>query len=946
MKTIHAFSVLCFMLPMLLVTRSADAQINSRQNPPGLDWKVIETPHFEVIFPKAIEKDGQRVANTLEHVYPHVWKTLQHEPDRVSVILQANLAESNGFSNPRPRRIEFFNVPPQGAFLGPSDWYSMLSVHEFRHLSQFDKLNHGFTRFLYYLTGSTAHSMSFFCTPGWFFEGDAVCTETALSTGGRGRDPDFDAELRALLLSGKRYPYYKAMFGSYKDWDPLASPYLLGYYLTAHVRRHYGPDVWSNILDRTTNLSIQPQRFSQKMNAEIDRGAVTNYEETMDEIDSLFRKQVAGLKFTDVALLQNVDAAAWTYNYDPQYMGDGKVVVLREGLEDIPHFVLIDPVTHAEEGLYTPGQLNSGMFSSAGSKIAWTETEYDPRWGARTYSVVKVYDHTSRKVRAVTHNSRLFAPALSPDAGQITAVDCTTDNKFFIVVLDAETGAELKRFPNPTDEFLQTPHWSPDGRSIVFAKKHPVKGITISIINTETGEEDEIVPYTTLNIGKPVTDGVFVYFASPYSGIGNIYAVEISTKKTYQATSRKVGANSPHLSPHGEKLAFNDVTSDGYIAVEMPVKPDEWIPIEKVGDRSVRYYEPLIAQEAGGSILGDIPAKQYEVKDYSEFSHLIDVHSWDPFIDPFAKGASLTLNSQNLLGTCGASLGYEYNWNEKTSNVSLGASYAGWYPILDAAVRYGGRASTYSDASGNTVIYSWRETSLAGGISLPLNLTKGLYATRLLLGTSMRYTKISNLARLEAYSNNNGTFLPVRYALSFARGYAWVKDINPVWGQFIDLSYSHTPFKGDYRGSLVSVRGTFYIPGLFRHHSFFLDLGYEKQKPDNYRFESEMLFARGYSSEFNEDLYKVGMSYALPLFYPDAGIPHVVYFKRIASNFFYDHSEGKYKRHRDLYRSAGVDLFSDLNIFAFDAMTFRIGVRYSYQVDQKSSAFSLLLGAF
>ena len=141
MKTIHAFSVLCFMLPMLLVTRSADAQINSRQNPPGLDWKVIETSHFEVIFPKAIEKDGQRVANTLEHVYPHVWKTLQHEPDRVSVILQANLAESNGFANPRPRRIEFFNVPPQGAFLGPSDWYSMLSVHEFRHLSQFDKLN-------------------------------------------------------------------------------------------------------------------------------------------------------------------------------------------------------------------------------------------------------------------------------------------------------------------------------------------------------------------------------------------------------------------------------------------------------------------------------------------------------------------------------------------------------------------------------------------------------------------------------------------------------------------------------------------------------------------------------------------------------------------------------------------------------------------------------------
>ena len=48
-----------------------------RQTPPGLDWRQIQTNRFTIIFPEEITNDAQRLANTLEHTYGPVSKTLR-----------------------------------------------------------------------------------------------------------------------------------------------------------------------------------------------------------------------------------------------------------------------------------------------------------------------------------------------------------------------------------------------------------------------------------------------------------------------------------------------------------------------------------------------------------------------------------------------------------------------------------------------------------------------------------------------------------------------------------------------------------------------------------------------------------------------------------------------------------------------------------------------------
>jgi hypothetical protein len=176
---------------------------------------------YRIIYPAGIDSDAMRVANTLEHVRPAVIKT-SRKTRRINVILRSRLAESDGYSTIVPRKMEFFNLPPQGSKLnGVVDWYSLLSIHEFRHITQFSRLDTGYIFAFHILFGPQLQGgLSMLLTPGWWFEGDAVATETALTHGGRGRNPQFTVEQKALLLAGKNYKYEKVFCGSYKDWYP------------------------------------------------------------------------------------------------------------------------------------------------------------------------------------------------------------------------------------------------------------------------------------------------------------------------------------------------------------------------------------------------------------------------------------------------------------------------------------------------------------------------------------------------------------------------------------------------------------------------------------------------------------------------------------------------------------------------------------------------------
>ncbi len=186
------------------------------QNPSSIVWKQIETEHFHIIFPEEIEKEAQRVTHTLETIYPHVTRSLDKAPRKLPLVLQNQASVSNGFVTLAPWRSEWAMIPGLEPIFSNTEWLKTLSIHEFRHAVQYGRGLSGFNKFLYILMGEQGQALGTnIALPPWYFEGDAVGTETALTNGGRGRLPRFEREIRAILQSDKKYEYDQAHLRSY-----------------------------------------------------------------------------------------------------------------------------------------------------------------------------------------------------------------------------------------------------------------------------------------------------------------------------------------------------------------------------------------------------------------------------------------------------------------------------------------------------------------------------------------------------------------------------------------------------------------------------------------------------------------------------------------------------------------------------------------------------------
>ncbi len=183
----HCRSILLLFFWLFLFVDGARGQYYIRgQDPSGIDWKQIETPHFRVIFPSDYTDQAAYVADILEFIYEPVSSSLGHRPRRVPVILHNRTVVPNGFVSWAPSRIEMFSNPPPDN--DPHGWLERLAVHEFRHVVQVDKLNQRFTGIFSTLFGEHATGLALgVFVPQWFLEGDAVAAETAFTHGGRGR---------------------------------------------------------------------------------------------------------------------------------------------------------------------------------------------------------------------------------------------------------------------------------------------------------------------------------------------------------------------------------------------------------------------------------------------------------------------------------------------------------------------------------------------------------------------------------------------------------------------------------------------------------------------------------------------------------------------------------------------------------------------------------------
>lgn len=908
-------------LILILISHTAFSQLfDSSQNPPSVKFRQINTPKFQIIYPTLFESEAQRMANVLNTIIDDVSKSLGHAPKPISIILQTQGVISNGFVQMAPRRSEFYTIPAQE--FDSQDWLNSLAVHELRHVVQFDKLAPNLNAPLFEELKLALFGINL---PPWFFEGDAVGIETALTNAGRGRQPNFDMVLRTNEVSGDHFSYSKNYMGSLKNYTPGYYP--LGYFMTTKIRRDYGPKILDSILERIKNLPIRPYNFSSSLKKFGGTGTHQLYLNTMKEMDSLWIDQLSKVNYKKYPTLNKEDAKLPTNYLLPYPTEDGSVICLKGSKAEVPAIILIK--NKEEKKIIKIGYQTEPNLNYASQKAVWDEYRSDPRFGQRSFNVICTYDLKNKIYKQLTHKTRLFSPVLSPDGKKISAIKISTENIFNLVELDAKTGEEIKIYPNPLNFTLQTPAYNSTGNKIVLTLVNE-QGKTLMVLNTENGATEKLLPQAHQIISRPCFYGDKIIYKAHYNGIDNIYAVDITTKKINQLSESQFGAFNPSVEPTSGTLLFNDYQSLGSNIVSIDLNAPGSFKAFPQANTFVNYFSPLIAQENKPNVFKEIPNVQYSSSGYKELSHLFYFHSLRPIAqgNPYLNDSDFgfDLASNNKLSTLSATVGYLYNNALNKSQYNASFVYSKYYPQLSLNYENRARLSYTAKITGTDTTYvpfQWRENFTSLKVNIPFNtnwLNKSFY-----LNTQIQ-TSYTNRYELTLKPSNFRTVInfPMKYTLNEGINTSRSpRDLAPKWGQNIGIGYSHRPFSKFNDGEKLIVQSQFYLPGFFINHS--LQLSYNWQNTSGiFVFDQDIPRASGYANlaPIKNLKNSLLLNYRFPIFYPDWELGPLAYIKRFRGGFFADFEN---IGNGNGLRTYGAELKADMNLLRFYLPNFAVG---------------------
>jgi hypothetical protein len=937
--------LLLALLSMAVEANVLDAPLSTpdfQQPPPELNWKKIDTRHFEVIFPQEIEAEAQRVAFVLERAYEFVARSLDAYPHKIPVVLHNQSTISNGFVTLAPRRSEWFVTPAIDPILTNTEWLKTLAIHEFRHVVQFQRARRSFNKIYEMLLGEVGLALGLGLSfPPWFYEGDAVGIETALTQGGRGRLPLFDRDLRTLLLEGERYSYDKAHLGSYENFVP--NMYVYGYFYTSYMRNHYGDLFLARLTGQATHQSYNPYTFYNSAERAMQRSFEDFYEGVMQELLTEWRKRFDELKPTPLTVKNLGPRPGWTNYFYPQQTDQGKVLALKQGLSHIRQFVLLNGPE--EEVLFYPGILmHEFPYKLRRNKFAFTELELDPRWGLRDFTRLRVYDLDKRDFVLDLRWSKLRLPVISHDGEWLAAVEWNERQEQSIVVLDLN-GRLLARRPFAKDQIITSIDWTgPDSLALVVKSFDDLKRIVGLAI--DSGEEQELLPKTNTNLGFLTAEEGVVLFESPESGIDNLFV--LSEKGARQLTSARFGAYAPHLK--NGQLYFNDYTVDGMNVVQ---KELPWDEEQKSSGSFYPIYEKFAAAEGAESLAQQLASPEtYEVQDYSQVGKAINLHSWVILAPPLSNQVTLAGYSRDVLNKFTLGAGATHNLNESTTEGFVTANWQHRYPVFDIRAAYGSRRQFIW--RNNEFGYNrWEEGSAELGISVPWNRITGRFNQSFTARAFSKLMLVNNRVGLgQARLNDGAMHSPGAQLMYGILARQARRDILPPLGLMLigHLEEGRDISGNDQGGGMRMLDARFYLPGVLPHHHFYHQHAYEWKRDDDYQYAGGVRGPRGTEMVFLNELFKYSANYTFPLYNPDWNWGGYVYFRRFIANVFYDEMGGRYRSIHIRRASTGAEFILETNFFRL-ALPIQWGVRRNIivagpEADSLEIFFMTGLGSF
>ena len=894
--------------------------------PANIRWKQIKTDTARIIFPAGEDSLAQRIAALIHYQQRTFSPTIGNDVHRISIVLRNELTYFNGYVALGPFRSEYYLTTPQNAFEeGAQSVTDLLSIHEYRHVEQYNNFRKGLSKAAYDLFGQNGQELANDASiPNWFFEGDAVYNETLLSEQGRGRLPNFFNGYKALFYEGKRYSYMKLRNGSYKNYVP--DHYPLGYMLVSYGREHFGDDFWKTV----TNGAVRFKPLVYPLQANVKRASGSSFKTFVNDAFSFYQQQWEAQKQNNVLWItptQKRNVIDYRYPYSD---GNGGMILLKKSYKALPYFYQIT-ANGEEKKIALQNITNDDYFSYNNNKIVYAIYQPDARWSYREYSIIKLLDITTRKARTITNKARYFSPDVSHDGKRLAAVSLSPQQHATLDILDLE-GKKTASLTNDENEIYSYPKFSFDDKSIYFCVRKTNGEMSLQQWNLQTGETSILLPFANRIIGFPQVQGDTLLYSCSNRGRDEIWAFVFSTKTNYRLANYQTSLYGAVI--NNGSVTASAFTSSGY---RLGKFSPQWQPVNLSADTLVGLYVKKPFNKPANRTLAGVPtSKHYITQRYSKLSNPFNFHSLQPdYSNPIF---SLTLYGENILNTIQNQVYYNYNQNENYNqigyNITYGVSYV--QPFIDVSETFG--RSTYNSRGER---FSYNELNGIAGLQLPLNFSGGNQYRYLTATAAYGFDnpQFTGTVKQQVHNFTNGYF-QTQLLYSGARQQA-VQNIYPHWAQSVLLQYRK--LTGNPSADQLIVRGSLYLPSFSANHSIVLNAAYQTQifqhsnNLFNYSFPNDFPFARGYSAPNFPSMYKAGINYHLPLAYPDFGFGNLLYIKRIRANLFFDWAriEGNANNQHYQYdfRSTGTEIFIDTRWWNQQDIT--LGLRYSRLFDYK-----------
>lgn len=888
-------------------------------SPSSIRWNSISSGGNKYIFSEDYQSQAVRFMHYIDTIRPHISYGFKYGPLKLPIVMQPQNFASNGMVMLAPRRMELMGIPHIDAFSEP--WLKQLATHEYRHAVQLSNMNRGFVKAFGYIFGQQGSLLGSALMPMWVMEGDATLAETQFSTYGRGLQPSFTIQYRAMADQLKRVPTRqidKWFCGSYKDFVP--SHYHIGYQITSYAYHHYGVNVWEKVANYATKYPYTFLTMKIPLTKYYNTSSAKLFRATFDDLCKFWDSQP---KQENSARIVPTPITSYTTYSSPMPIDDNRVIVLKTDLDRTDRFVEVDLQGESERTLFHTGNISTKPTMSESGRVFWSEYRTDCFWDLKVNSQLRYFDISEGKARDVPTERQALYPTPMPD-GRVAVVNYNYNGSYSVNLLDSDFKrcSTIYTFPNSLS--IHGLAYDDQTRALYYIALGD-QGMSIGSFD-DNGRPITVKPSAYITIGRLRASSGSLYFNSIESGLDEVHMYDLSEGKEYRISTSTYGSFDPMPFADGQRVAMTTYDSQGYkLSVQrvawdsLPEVSHSTLPRNKVNPVRAKWNVPNI-----DLVIADTTTV-HPVKRYRKGLNVIDVHSWAPFaFDPggivgertLDMNIGATIMSQNLLNSAIANLSYA--WTEYGSTVRGGFTYTGLVPKIDIRAEYSERGQIvflprqYSEVV--TAPNAKGYLDVMARVYLPLRLSSGYH---------VRYLQPS----IGVTHNNALLFNPVsgKFERSLQKLTSSIqytdnvrtapRNLQPRWGYAVAATSVINPFSDTF-GRLWSLYGRGYVPGIAANHGIMLRGAYQWQTLGMNNYRQKELFPRGAEYNFTPKRYgAASFDYRMPLWYPDMGINSILYFKRISAGLGFDYAQ--YTTHqnpnvRSIY-SYGGNISFDMN---------------------------------